>query len=125
MKKLFALASIAALAACGGNTDEPSEDTSIDEAVADVIPATKAGTYTSTTPDGAEVVVALNLDGTYTVTENGEQVESGTWEDNIRGTCLMAEGGDGENCFNIQEGADGMVDITGPDGQTSSYRFES
>jgi len=125
MKKLIAIAGIATLAACGGGTDEPTEDTSIDEAVADVIPQTHAGTYTSTTPDGAEVVVVLNEDGSYTVSEGGEQVEAGAWEDNIRGTCLTAEGGDGENCFNIQAAEEeGMMDITGPDGETMNYSFE-
>jgi len=125
MKKLIAIAGIATLAACGGGTDEPAEDASLDEAAAEVIPATSAGSYTSTTPDGVEVVVALNADGSYTVSEGGEQVEAGTWEDNIRGTCLTAEGGDGENCFNIQPGAEeGMMDITGPDGETMSYSFE-
>jgi hypothetical protein len=125
MKKLIAIAGIATLAACGGGADEPTEDTAIDEAAAAVIPETSAGTYTSTTPDGAEVVVALNADGSYTVSEAGEQVEAGSWEDNIRGTCLTAEGGDGENCFNIQPGAEaGMMDVTGPDGETMSYAFE-
>ena len=125
MKKLIAIAGIATLAACGGGTDEPTEDTSIDDAAAAVIPETNAGTYTSTTPDGEEVVVALNADGSYTVTQAGEQVEAGTWEDNIRGTCLTAEGGEGENCVNIQAtDEEGMVDITDANGETMSYSFE-
>jgi len=125
MKKLIAVAAIATLAACGGDADAPVEDDSIDAAVEEVIPSTSAGTYTSTSEDGTEVSVALNADGTYAVMEGGETVESGTWEDNIRGTCLTAEGGDGEDCWNIQPGAeDGMMDITGADGETMSYSFE-
>ncbi|GAA5057521.1 hypothetical protein GCM10023208_23100 [Erythrobacter westpacificensis] len=125
MKKLIAVAALASLAACGGSADEPAEDASLDEAAAEVIPSTSAGTYTSTTEDGTEVSVALNADGTYTVMQGGEQVESGTWEDNIRGTCLTAEGGDGEDCWNIQPGAeDGTMDITGSDGETMNYSYE-
>ncbi|WAT18479.1 hypothetical protein OZN62_02545 [Aurantiacibacter sp. MUD11] len=125
MKKIIAVAGAFALAACGGSADDPVEDESLDDAVDAVIPDTSAGTYTSTNPEGVEVSVALNADGTYTVSEGGEMVESGTWEDNIRGTCLTAEGGDGEDCWNIQPGAEeGMMDVTGADGETMSYSFE-
>lgn len=125
MKKLLAVAAIATLAACGGGADDPAEADDIEEAAAEVIPATSAGTYTSATEDGTEVAVALNADGTYAVMQAGETVETGTWEDNIRGTCLTAEGGDGEDCWNIQPGAEeGMMDITGADGETMSYSFE-
>ncbi len=126
MKKLIAVAALASLAACGGGTDEATEAEIEDEAAADVIPSTTAGTYTSTTEDGTEVSVSLNADGTYTVVQGGEQVEAGTWEDNIRGTCLMAEGGDGEECWNIQPGAEeGMMDVTDGQGETMSYSFEA
>lgn len=130
MKKLIAVTAAPmlalGLAACGGGADEAAENDTLDEAAESVIPATNAGTYTSTTSEGAEVSVVLNADGTYTVTEAGEQIESGTWEDNIRGTCLTAEGGDGEDCWNIQPGAEeGMMDITGANGETMSYSFES
>jgi hypothetical protein len=125
MKKLIAVAALASLAACGGGADDAAEADDIDEAAAEVIPSTTAGTYTSTTEDGTEVAVALNADGTYAVMQGGETVETGTWEDNIRGTCLTAEGGDGEDCLNIQAGAEeGMMDITGGDGETMSYSYE-
>lgn len=125
MKKLIAVAAIASLAACGGGADDATEAQVDEEVAAEVLPSTSAGTYTSTTEDGTEVAVSLNADGTYSVVQGGEQVESGTWEDNIRGTCLTAEGGDGEDCWNIQPGTDGMMDITGADGETMSYSFES
>lgn len=125
MKRLIAVAALASLAACGGGADEAVEDESLDEAAAEVIPDTKAGTYTSTTEDGTEVAVMLNADGTYAVMQGGEQVEAGTWEDNIRGTCLMAEGGDGEECWNIQPGAEeGMMDVTDGQGETMTYTYE-
>lgn len=125
MKKLIAVAAIASLAACGGDADEATEAEGMDEAAADVIPATSAGTYTSTSEDGTEVSVMLNDDGSYSVMQGGEEVESGTWEDNIRGTCLTAEGGDGEDCWNIQPGAEeGMMDVTDSTGETMSYTYE-
>lgn len=126
MKKLIAVAGLVSLAACGGSADEPGEAEDLDTAAAEVIPSTSAGTYSSTTEDGTEVSVNLNADGSYAVVQGGETVESGTWEDNIRGTCLTAEGGDGEDCWNIQPGAEeGMMDITGGDGETMSYSYES
>ncbi|MFB0611544.1 hypothetical protein [Aurantiacibacter poecillastricola] len=124
MKKIIAVAAALSLAACGGNADEAGEEVAEDSAAAEVIPSTSAGTYTSTTEDGTEVAVMLNADGTYAVTQGGEQVESGTWEDNIRGTCLTAEGGDGEDCWNIQPGEAGMMDVTDSTGETMSYSFE-
>lgn len=129
MKKIIAVATAMtgalALAACGGDADEPTEANIDAETVDSVLPDTNAGTYTSTTPEGAEVAVILNADGTYSVTEAGNEVETGTWEDNIRGTCLVATGGEGEDCYNIAPAAEeGMVDITGPDGEQMSYAFE-
>lgn len=129
MKKLIAVATAVsgalALAACGGGSDEPTEaDIDADAAEAG-IPVTNAGTYTSTTPEGVEVSVMLNADGSYAVTEGGEQIESGSWTDENRGTCLVAEGGEGEDCYNIVPAAEeGMMDVTGPDGETMSYSFE-
>ncbi|MEL1250160.1 hypothetical protein [Aurantiacibacter gilvus] len=129
MKKLIAVATAVSgalvLAACGGGADEPTEADIDEDAANAVLPDTKAGTYTSTTPEGVEVSVSLNADGTYSVMEGGEQVETGNWEDNIRGTCMMPEGGEGEDCYNIAPaGEDGMVDVTGPDGETMNYSFE-
>ncbi len=125
MKKLIAVAALVSLAACGGGADDASEAEIDDTAAADVIPSTNAGTYTSTTEDGSEVSLTLADDGSYTVMEAGEQIESGTWEDNIRGTCLTAAGGDGEDCWNIQPGAEaGMMDVTDSNGDTMSYSYE-
>ena len=125
MKKLIAVAAFVSLAACGGGADEPAEDATLDEAAAEVTPTTNAGTYSSSTEDGTPVSVTLNADGTYIVMQDEEQVESGTWEDNVRGTCLTAEGGDGEDCWTITPGAEeGMMDITGSDGTTASYSYE-
>ena len=123
MKKIIAVAGALALAACGGNAEEPVEAEAEVEETA--VAASPAGTYTSTTEDGAEVAVSLNDDGTYSVTENGEEVDAGTWEDGEEGTCLTAEG-EAPSCFDIAPGAEeGMFDVTGPDGEARSYSFES
>lgn len=130
MKKIVAVATALTgaltLAACGGGADDPTE-AEIDEAtVESVMPDAGAGTYTGSTPDGDELVLSMAADGTYTVSVAGEQTETGTWENNIRGTCLTAEGDDGEACWNIMPGEEeGMVDITGPDGETRSFSFEA
>ncbi|MGB3795918.1 MAG: hypothetical protein WA957_06395 [Alteraurantiacibacter sp.] len=125
MKKLIAVAALVSLAACGGG-DDATEAEVEDTAAMDPIPSTNAGTYTSTTEDGSEVSLNLAADGSYTVMQGSEQVETGTWEDNIRGTCLTAAGGDGEDCWNIQPGTEaGMMDVTDSNGETMSYTFES
>lgn len=128
MKKIIAFASASALAftlaACGGSdTDDPVE-AEIEE-LDEVIPSGSAGTYSFTDEEGVVVAVSLAEDGTYAITEGGETVESGTWEDNIRGTCLTAEG-QSENCWNIQPSeTEGMVDITNGEGVTNSYEFSN
>ncbi|APE28846.1 hypothetical protein [Aurantiacibacter gangjinensis] len=125
MKKLIAIAGAMALAACGGDAEEPAETGADETAVAPMNDATAPGTYTSTTEDGQEVVVTLANDGTYTVTEGGEQMDAGTWEDTENGTCLTAPGAE-PTCFDITPGSEnGMYDITGPDGQAMSYSYES
>ncbi len=124
MKKLIAVAALATLAACGGDAEDASE-AEIDETIAtQPMSATNAGTYTSTAEDGSEVSVTLAENGTYTVMQGGDMVEAGTWEDNDRGTCLTAEGGDGEDCWSIQPGVDGMMDVTDSTGETMSYNYE-
>ncbi len=122
MKKIVAFAGASALAlslaACGGSdVDEPTE-AEIDTADT-VIPETSAGTYTGTTEDGTEWSSTLNADGTFEDYEGGELVRTGTWEDNIRGTCFVNDGEEGEECYNIGEvQADGTIEVTGPDGET-------
>ena len=121
MKKLIAIAALTlTLAACGGGDDAAQTDTA---ATAETdAPASSAGTYVGG-PAGQEVTSVLAADGTFTDTMNGEVVRSGTWEDNIRGTCFVEEGVEGEACYNMAAPtADGMVDVTGPDGVTTAMK---
>ncbi len=128
MKKIIALAGAFALAACGGSeADAPTDAETTAAAPAEdaALPTTSAGTYTSVAEDGAEVAVSLGADGNYTVMEGGASVETGTWEDNIRGTCLTPAAGGGENCWNIEPGTEaGTMNITDADGETLTYSFE-
>ncbi len=117
MKKIVALASVFALAACGGS--EADQAAGEDVAMEDAGPAMpdSAGTYMAANEDGAEWVLVLNDDGSYEESVGGEVAASGPWEDTMRGTCLKAEGVEGEQCYNIPEAAaDGTVAINAPDG---------
>ena len=118
MRACIALASVALLAACGGGSDTAAPEEAVVEEDSMAMPDS-AGTYTGTDAEGVEMAWMLSDDGTYEATSDGEVVETGTWEDTMRGTCLTAEGGEGEECYNIQPGTeDGMVEVTGPDGET-------
>lgn len=118
MKKIVAIAGIFALAACGGEETETA-DLETEEEVATMTASDPSGTYSMTSEEGEEVTWVLNEDGTYEQMAGGEVIQSGTWEETIRGTCLTAEGGEGEQCYNFgQPGPDGTVEVTGPDGET-------
>jgi len=128
MKKIIALSGVFAasltLAACGGNdAEEPTEAVIEDDTAAE---ASNAGTYTALTEDGKELVVALNEDGSYAVTEAGDQVEAGSWEDTEEGTCWTAEGEEEAICATFAPGEeDGTVDMTGPDDEVMTFTYES
>lgn len=121
MKQIIAVAALFALAACGGSDAGEEGAVAEDEAGNPAIPATSAGTYVGTDGAGGEVTFVLNADGTFEHREGGEVARTGTWEDNIRGTCFIEEGVEFDQCYNIVPvGDDGTVDVTGPDGVTMS-----
>ena len=119
MKKLIAAAALSlTLAACGGSDDAVEAEGTT--AAADM-PVSAVGTYVGTGEDGTEMTTTLAADGTFTETVDGEVIRAGTWEDNIRGTCFVEEGVEGEMCYNMAApAADGTVQVTGPDGTTTS-----
>ncbi|MXO93060.1 hypothetical protein GRI62_05500 [Erythrobacter arachoides] len=130
MKTIIALVAAPVLAlgvvACGGNdADAPTEaNIESDTAANPMVPTTAAGTYTSTTEDGTDLSLTLNGDGSYTMMQGGQQTEAGTWEDNIRGTCLTAQGAS-ETCYNIQPGTTaGTVSITDNEGVVREFRVQ-
>ena len=109
-----------ALAACN-NPAEEADDPAVTEAPAATEAAdaeTSAGTY-EFDMEGTATVAVLNADGTYTDTQGGAVIESGTWEDRDDGkTCFDAEGDDtAVVCYTIAEtGADGTFVATPDDG---------
>jgi hypothetical protein len=78
MKNLFVLAVALALAACGNGSDAA-------EAPGEVVATAAAandpmiGQFGGTTADGKAWTSAMNADGTYSETLEGEASENGTW----------------------------------------------
>ncbi len=126
MKKLIALASCVALAACSqGEADAPAEGetdaTMTAEAPAAVDGDTMAGTYDVTAADGTTFTASLNADGTYTDTAaDGSVMESGTFVETNGQTCFnSSEEGAAPNCWTVGEPAeDGTISATNDDGET-------
>lgn len=119
MKKIIAVAGLFALAACGGSEAEGDAAAGEDAtAVEEAGFPSAAGTYTMTAEDGTVTTWALSEDGSFTETVGADVTTEGTWSDEIRGTCLVAAGSEGEACYNIVSGEDGTTEVTGPDGET-------
>lgn len=121
MKRLVLIAALAgSLAACGDAAEEADDTATAEtaEATPEAEPTSSAGTY-EFDMDGTTTVATLNPDGTYADTQDGEVIESGTWEDRDDGkTCFDSEGGDDTVvCFTMGEtGADGTFVATPDDG---------
>ena len=77
-----------------------------------------------TAEDGTVTTWALNDDGSFTETVGEDVTTQGTWSDEMRGTCLVAEGTDGEACYNFVANDDGTTSVTGPDGETMTMMTE-
>ncbi|MCB2067454.1 MAG: hypothetical protein KDE15_12540 [Erythrobacter sp.] len=121
-----ALSCALALSACGDSEEDAATEAEIPaEVAASAATFVNAGIYRSTTAQGSGVVVSLLGDGTYTITNGGEQAEAGIWQDSDTGVCLTAEGGFSESCFAIAPGEEPNTRlITDPAGTTSNYTFE-
>ncbi|HWT31270.1 MAG TPA: hypothetical protein VEB68_00775 [Croceibacterium sp.] len=106
MKKLMLVAALCAgLAACGDAAEEADDTAAEAPAAAETVAAeSSAGTY-EFEMDGKLTTAVLNADGTYTDSQDGAVVESGTWRDMEDGmTCFDAEGEDtDEVCFTMSE----------------------
>ena len=85
MKRIIAIAALAALAACSKPAEEPAAPA---EATAEAVPAETLaadgkpshGTFTVTKKDGKVHTADVKPDGTYAVTVDGKVVETGKWE---------------------------------------------
>ena len=121
MKRLVLIAALTgALAACGDAAEESDEPVAEEAAqpAAVATPTSMAGTYEFEL-DGKMTTAVLNPDGTYTDTQEGQVVESGTWREMDDGmTCFDAAGEDTpEVCFTSTEpNAEGVFTATPDDG---------
>lgn len=134
MKKLILLAGAAALASCGGG----SEDVAIDNAMtaddtamtADATPAgdSYVGTHTVYSEDGEMLgTTVANADGSYTDTNADGTTGAGTWEKNAEGQLCFDEDGDeaGATCWTRGEETDGRIRWTNPDGEVVMVAFSA
>jgi hypothetical protein len=80
MKTYIALAAALALASCGSGDEAVGSADGQGETPAAAAPDSPLiGTYGSTDMDGNSWTSAMNADGTYQDTMNGEVTETGTW----------------------------------------------
>ncbi|GAA4038954.1 hypothetical protein [Parerythrobacter jejuensis] len=121
MKKLIAIASLAALGAC--SQSEPSTGADPTEVVVPQ-PSVTAGTYEATNAEGAVNRAVLAEDGTYaTYGADGSATGSGSWTNVGRRTCFDPEGDTTEVCYTDGTPAeDGTFTATSDDGNVISVR---
>lgn len=128
MKKLIAIASIAALAAC---QSEPAEEPVAEETVTEapeavtVANGSAPGTYEATAADGTVMTTVINEDGTYTDSDaEGNVVAEGNWAVVDGKTCFTptTEGVEAM-CFTESEPAeDGSFTATPDEGDPVTVR---
>lgn len=125
MKRIVLAAALAgALAACGDAAEEADDTAAAPPAAAETAAAeTAAGTYEFEV-DGKTTTAVLTPEGTYTDSQDGEVLESGTWMEMDGKTCFDPEGNDTpETCFTIGEtGADGTFIATPDEGEPLTIR---
>jgi hypothetical protein len=119
MRNLVLVAALSVtLAACGDAAEEADDTAAVETPAATeaVAAETSAGTY-EFEMDGVATVAVLNPDGTYTDTQDGEVIETGTWEDRDDGTaCFDSEGGDDTVvCYTLSEAAEDGTQTATPD----------
>lgn len=120
MRKIIALSSVLALAACGGDADVAEEEAVVIE---EEVP-TVVGTYTWNEEDGTAMTATISADGTTEILAGEEVVDSGVWREADDGaTCFTMTVEEGEeateNCYTFGEMAeDGTVSVTDSDGDT-------
>lgn len=121
MKKLIALAAVAALAACGERAaEEPAAEDATAAAEATATAEDPAGTYTVKMADGTTGTTVINADGTYVDTDkDGKQVK-GAFARRDGKDCFDPEGDEPEECWTVgATAADGSFTATAPDGKTT------
>lgn len=124
MKKIFAIAALAVVAACSQAETEPevvaTEEVVEEAAVMAADGQPPAGTYRVTDADGVVHEEVLLEDGTYTSTAPDGTVTRGTWNQKAPDTYCYTEEGAEEVCNTEGIDANGVWTSTGPDGKSST-----
>lgn len=118
MKKIFLLAGVAALAACGGNEAPAEDDVAAPEPMA--VTYTDVGTWDITDPDGNVARTQLNADGTYVDIVDGDESGGGKWRRDGDQLCFDGDAADQEEaCWTTSApNADGTFTATDANGIT-------
>lgn len=131
MKKIVALAALAALAACSKPAETPAaESTATPEATASEAGPVAAdgkssvGTFKITTSDGKVYTEVVKADGTYEGTgPDGKVSETGRWEQRTPNLYCVTKDGDkdgGKERCNEEKVENGVWTTTDPDGKTAT-----
>lgn len=97
MRKLVVLAGALALAACGGSDNAAEADAPAEvEATTPAADDPLVGNFGGVTEDGKAWTSAMNADGTYQDTLDGEVAETGTWTHEGDQVCFAPAAEEGE-----------------------------
>jgi hypothetical protein len=127
MKKIVALAALAALAACSKPAETPAAETSAaPEAAAPVAGPVAAdgkssvGSFKITTSDGKVYTEVVKADGTYEGTgPDGKVTETGKWEQRTPNLYCVTKDGEKERC-NEEKVENGVWTSKDPDGKVAT-----
>lgn len=129
MKKIVAIAALAALAACSKPAEAPGAEAAPAEATtAAAAPAAEpvaadgkssVGTFKVTTSDGKVYTEVVKADGTYESTGPGGKVEKGKWDQKNPNLYCNTEEGGKEEC-NEEKVENGVWTSKNPEGKTAT-----
>ena len=129
MRKIFAIAALAALSACSQPADAPDAEASAEpiaatEAVTANIAADgkpSAGKYKITRKDGKVYIEDDKADGTYVTMENGKVVETGKWtQPNPNTFCTTKDAKDAKEECNEEKIENGVWTSKNAKGEVST-----
>lgn len=126
MKKIVALAALAALAACSKPAETPAAETSAAPETAAAVAGPVAadgkpsvGSFKITAQDGKVYNEVVKADGTYESTGPDGKVETGTWEQKTANLYCGTKTGEKERC-NEEKVENGVWTSKDPDGKVAT-----
>jgi hypothetical protein len=130
MKRIIAIAALAAVSACSQPAPEPeaTEEAAAEPAVAAAAETVAAdgksstGTFKVTTADGKVFMEEVKPDGTYVQTQDGKVVETGKWVQKSPSQYCYTKDEEGakEECNTEQVDAKGVWTSVDPEGKTAT-----